>query len=201
VNDRQRIRLAEAIRTRTALLAQVLNTVVDGTTVMGRMRDMQGGLRAKSFDGPGGSMRHDATFAGTVALDQAVLDERDLDKALKAASVEVTKAWEILARYPPAHRATDSDLLALGRANRRQDPGCESCARTTSPAGGKRWEPPRAGQAQPTFVGGRLDEPMLLCEWCYQCVRRWGRLPSGGELERHHRGDIVSWPHDVPRPQ
>jgi hypothetical protein len=135
MNDRQRIRLAEAIQTRTALLAQVLNTVVDGTTVMGRMRDMQGGLRAKSFDGSGGSMRHDATFAGTVALDQAVLDERDLDKALKAASVEVTKAWEILARYPPAHRATDSDLLALGRANRRQDPGCESCARTMSVAG------------------------------------------------------------------
>lgn len=197
MNDRQRIRLAQAVAARTDLLARALDAVVDGTTVMGRMRDCQGPLRAKTYDATPRTMRHDASARG---VDQAVLDERDLNNALKTASVAVTKAWEILGRYPAPHRATDADRLALGRANARPDPGCDSCARTHSPAGGVRWEPPRAGQAQPTYCGGRLDVPMLLCEWCYSCVRRWGRVPSVEEVERHHRGEMVAWPPDVPRP-
>lgn len=200
VNDRQRIRLAKVIATRVDLMAKALDAVTDNTTVMGRIRDAQGGLRARNYDGNTKTMRHDATFAGVLAVDQAVHDERHLDEALKAAAVATNKAWEIICRYPPPHRATDADRLALGRSKASDEPGCESCARTTSPAGGPRWEPPRSGQAQPTFVGGRLEDPMLLCEWCYSCVRRWGRLPSVTEVEKHHRGDIVPWPADVRKP-
>ena len=199
MNDRQRIRLAQAVASRADLLARALDTVTNHTTVMGRIRDAQGNLRAKAFDATGrGTQRHDATF-GSMG-DQAVTDERHLDEAIKAASTAVNRAWEIIARYPAPHRATDADRLALGRANGRAEPGCENCARTTSPAGGPRWEPPRAGMAHPTFCGDRLEKPMLLCEWCYQCVRRWGRVPSVAELEAHHRGDMVPWPADVKRP-
>lgn len=197
MNDRQRIRLAQAVAARTDLLARTLDTVVSGTTVLGRMRDCQGPLRAKSYEPSASTMRHDGSAGG---IDQATRDEHDLDHALKTAAVAIGKAWEIIGRYPPPHRANDADRLALGKANARPEPGCESCARTTSPAGGPRWEPPRSGQAKPTFCGGRLEAPMLLCEWCYQCVRRWGRLPSVPELERHHRGEIVAWPADVKRP-
>jgi hypothetical protein len=197
MNDRQRIRLAQAVANRTDLLARTLDTTVGGSTVLGRMRDCQGPLRAKTYEATPTSMRHDGTAGG---IDQATHDEANLDAALRHASVAIGKAWEIIARYPPPHRANEADLLALGKLNARPDPGCESCARIESPAGGPRWEPPRAGQANATFVGGRLDRPMLLCEWCYQCVRRWGRLPSGTELERHHRGEIVAWPKDVKRP-
>ena len=200
MNDRQRIRVASVVAQRADLMAKALDAVVDNTTVMARMRDAQGGIRARAFDGGTKTMRHDATFAGVMGRDQALYDERNLDDALKAAAQAINKAWEIVARYPPAHRATDADRLALGRVKASDEPGCESCARTTSPAGGPRWEPPRSGQSAPTFVGGRLEEPKLLCEWCYSCVRRWGRLPSVPELEKHHRGEIVPWPPDVRRP-
>ena len=199
MNDRQRIRLTQAVATRAELMAKALDVVKDGDTVIGRIRDAQGGIRARAYDGGGSTMRHDATFAGAMGVDQAVADERHLDSSLKAAAIAMNKAWEIIGRYPPPHRATEADLLALGRNNGHCEPGCDSCARTISPAGGPRWEPPRPGAAHPTFVGGRLDEPKLLCEWCYSCVRRWGRLPSVNELERHHRGDIVATPPDVKR--
>lgn len=198
MNDRQRIRLAQAVAARTELLARTLDAVVDGTTVLGRMRDCQGPLRAKTYDATPSTIRHDGSAGG---VDQATRDEHDLDATLKHASVAITKAWEIVGRYPPPHRANDADRVALGKANARPEPGCESCARTESAAGGPRWEPPRSGQANATTVGGRLAEPKLLCEWCYQCVRRWGRLPTVAELERHHRGEIVPWPADVKRPQ
>lgn len=199
MNDRQRIRLAKVIGVRAELLAKALDTVTDNSTVMARMRDAQGGIRARAFDGATKTMRHDSTFAG-IGKDQAVVDERNLDAALTAAAKATNHAWEIIGRYPPPHRATDADRLALGRNKASDEPGCEQCALTTSPAGGPRWEPPRSGQSQPTFVGGRLENPMLLCEWCYSCVRRWGRLPSTTELDKHHRGEIVPWPNDVRRP-
>lgn len=200
MNDRQRIRLAQALATRVDLAAKALDVVTNGTTVMGRMRDAQGNLRAKSFEAPTATHRHDATFANALTGDQAVTDEANLDRHLKAAATAVGALWEIIGRYPPPHRATDADRLALGRVNGTPEPGCENCARITSPAGGPRWEPPRPGMTQATTVGDRLDTPKLLCEWCYGCVRRWGRLPSENELERHHRGDIVGWPADVERP-
>jgi hypothetical protein len=200
VNDRQRIRLAQAVSTRANLLAKALDHVHDGSTVIGRIRDAQGGLRARAFDSGGRTMRHDATFAGSLSGDQAVTDERDLDKAIRSAVVEVNRAWAILGRYPAPHRATAADRLALGRVGGVQEPGCESCARTLSPAGGPRWEPLRQNMVTPTTVGDRITDPKLLCSWCYSCVYRWGRLPSVAELERHHRGEIVPWPFDVRKP-
>jgi hypothetical protein len=201
VNDRQRLQLANLAANRLTWMARILDAVsADGTTVIGRIRDQQGGLRAKSFDGTGSSHRHDATFTQVIHTDQAVVDERELNKAIDAAARAATKAMEIVDRYPMAHRATDIDQAALGRLNARDASWCESCARTTGPAGGARCEPPRAALAGPTNVGGRLDPPQLLCDWCYQAVRRWGRVPTVDELERHHRGQIVAWPADVRRP-
>lgn len=200
MNDRQRIRTAQLAATRLAWVANQLDRVQHGSTLMGRIRDHQGGLRAKTFDGAGTSHRHDATFSQAMGADQAVADERELTKAIETASRLATSAMEIAGRYPPPHRATDHDLATLGHLNAATGNWCASCARTTSPAGGPRCEPPRGAQANPTDVGGRLAEPMLLCEWCYGCVRRWGRTPTVDELDRHHRGLIVPWPADVKRP-
>lgn len=201
MNDRQRIKLAAAAADRLALLARTLDVIVDGSTVMGRIRDHQGGLRAKTYDGAPATMRHDATFAGTLASDPAIADERELDRCIKAAADSVNKAWAVVAAYPPAHNATDADRLALGRLNARPEPSCANCARIEGERGGPRHEPIRADLRGPTDVGGRLAEPLHLCDWCYGCVRSWGRVPSTAELTKHHRGERVGWPRDVkPRP-
>jgi len=199
VNDRQRIRLAQVAGERLTLLADALDTVVAGDTVMGRLRDQQGPLRARSYEPSSRSGRHDAAFAAATHTDQAVRDESELDRKLKAIAREVGACWEIIGRYPPAHRATATDRAGLIRENSK-DPCCESCARTTGPDGVARWEPVRPASFRPTTVGDRIDDAMWLCTWCYSVTRRWGRLPTPKELERHHRGSIVPWPIDVPRP-
>jgi hypothetical protein len=200
MNDRQRIRLAQIAAERLTLLAQALDTIVAGDTVMGRLRDQQGPLRARSFEPGGNGHRHDATFAGAIHTDRAVTDEADLDRKLKAIARDVRGCWEIVGRYPAPHRATAIDRRSLIKENTK-DPCCESCARITGPDGGSRWEPVRPASLRPSTVGERLDTPMWLCTWCYSTTRRWGRLPTPKELERHHRGSIVPWPLDVPRPQ
>jgi len=196
VNDRQRIRLAQALTSRADLVAKILDTVEHGTTVMGRMRELQGNLRARSYEGPGSTMRHDTVFAG-MKPDQAVADERDLDQALKAAAVALTKASVILNRYPVPSRVSQRHRRDLGLV---EDPGCESCARTVGPAGGKRWVAPHPARRHATTVGDRLPVPALLCRWCYECVRRWGRLPTIEEIELYHRTGRVPWPSDVRSP-
>ena len=197
MNDRQRIRLAQALTSRADLIAKILDTIDGDSTVMGRMRELQGNLRARSYEGPAATMRHDTVYAG-MRPDQAVTDERDLDRALKAAAVELTKATAILHRYPVPTRVSQRHRRDLGLV---QEPGCESCARTTGPAGGPRWVAPRSDIRRPTTVGDRLPVPMLLCVWCYGCVRRWERLPRIEELELYHRTGSVPWPNDVQAPQ
>jgi hypothetical protein len=196
MNDRQRIRLAQAVTSRADLVAKILDTVEHGSTVMGRMRELQGNLRARSYEGPGSTMRHDTVFAG-MKPDQAVADERDLDKALKAAAVELTKATVILNRYPTPKRVSARQRRDLGLVT---EPGCESCARTEGPAGGPRWVAPHPKIRRPSTVGGRLPVAMLLCRWCWECVSRWGRLPTTEEIELYHRTGRVPWPNDVRSP-
>ena len=193
MNDRQRIRLAQALTSRADLIAKLLDAVEHGSTVMGRMRELQGNLRARSYEGPGSTMRHDTVYAG-MKPDQAVNDERDLDRALKAAAVELTKAATILGRYPVPTRISVRHRRDLGLV---EEPGCESCARTAGPAGGKRWVAPHPSIRRPTTVGDRLPAPILLCRWCYECVRHWGRLPAIEEIELYHRTGRVPWPNDI----
>ena len=199
MNDRQRIRLAQQAGERLTLLADALDTIVNGDTVMGRLRDQQGPLRARSYEPSSRSARHDAAFAAATHTDQAVHDEADLDRTLKRIAKDVRCCWEIIGRYPAPHRANATERAELIQANTK-DPCCQSCARTTGTDGASRWEPVRPASYRPTTVGDRLDEPMWLCTWCYSVTRRWGRLPTPKELERHHRGSIVPWPLDVPRP-
>lgn len=201
MNDRQLIQLAKAAGDRLKLLARALDTTAEGITVMGRMRDAQGGIRAKAFDAPNGTHRHDATFAQVNQTDPAVKDEADLVRLVRLVSTSTQALWEIVGRYPPAHLPNDADRLALGRTNAKPDPGCESCVRTTGVAGAPRWEPPRSDLANPTTCGGRLETAMWLCDWCYGCVAKWGRIPTLKEVERHHRGERVAWPADVAKPK
>lgn len=65
------------------------------------------------------------------------------------------------------------------------DPGCQSCARTTSAMTGKpRWEMTRTT----TDVGGILKERQRLCRWCADATARLGRLPTSREVNDHHLG-------------
>jgi len=198
MNDRQRIQLAGATGDRSALLAQVLDVVSqDGTTVMGRMRDAQGGLRARQYDATqSGGRRRDTTFAG-MGADRALADERELDQCIEAAARSINRAWAIAASYPPAHVATAGERRSLGLGD---GPYCESCARTNRGDGSPRQEPIRPDLSGPTDVGGRLPMPALLCDWCYRAVSDWNRLPAPDEVERHHTRGRVPWPDDVPRP-
>jgi hypothetical protein len=197
VNDRQRIQLVKALASRTELLGVALDTVVEGTTVIARMRELQGNLRARTYEAGPASVRHDAVFAG-LRPDQAAADERDLDRALKAASTEIAKAWAIIGRYPVPARVSERQRRDLGLV---ADPGCESCARTKGPAGGNRWVAPHPNLRRPTTVGGRLPAPIILCRWCYECVRNWGRLPLPAEIDLYHQVGRVPWPDDVKAPR
>lgn len=199
MNDRQRIQLAAVIANRTAAVGRVLDTVgSDGRTVIARMRDAQGGLRAKSYEGTPGTVRRDASFLATVRGDQAAADERELDLALTRLARDTNTLVTIIERYP-VPKVPRVDRRGLGIVGPTAL-ACANCAGIEGPAGGPRFEPVRSDLAGPTTVGGRLDEPVLLCAWCYGCVRDWGRVPTPAELERHHRGLRVSWPDDVERP-
>ena len=199
MNDTQRIQLAHAAGRRLELLATALDTVgADGLTVMARLRDLQGNLRAKSYENAPAA-RHDATFAGLGKGDPAVTDERDLDAALTRLARDINTAWRIVARYPVPARPDPVDRSGLGLIG-PSDNACANCATIEGEAGGPRFEPTRSDLAGPTTVGGRLEVPMALCAWCYGCVRDWGRVPNTDELTRHHQGKRVGWPADVERP-
>jgi hypothetical protein len=198
MNDRQRIALAHAGGDRLRLLGDALDVVgSDSQTVMARMRDAQGGLRARNYEATGGNRRHDVVGADAARVDRARQDEIDLDRCIETAVRCINRAWAIASSYPPAHQATASERRSLGLYDTDV---CESCARTTGSDGSPRCEPIHEGLAGGTDVGGRLERPALLCRWCYGAVRDWGRLPTTAEVERHHVVGRVPWPDDVPRP-
>jgi hypothetical protein len=199
VNDRQLLALTKAGADRLALLAQVLDTVgPDGLTVIARMRDAQGGLRARDYEAAGGNGRRDVTPGGAIRPDRALADERELVTGIETAIRAINRTWSIVANYPPAHRATAAERAALGLGD---GPWCASCARVNGSDGAPRCEPIHPNLTGPTDVEGRLAEPLVLCTWCYRCVRDWGRVPTMSEVDRHHRGARVRWPDDVPRPE
>lgn len=198
MNDAQRVALVRRAAERAALLGRALAVRgPDGNTALGRMRDAQPGLRARSYEPRSHTMRHDATFAAVDRADPAVADERHFDDALRTAAQGLQRAWEIIAHYPPARSANDADRLALRRDNAPAEPFCENCARIPAERGGARREPPHPKLTGPTTVSARLDEARWLCSWCYERTRAWGRVPSIAELTRHHQGRRVDWPADV----
>lgn len=200
MNDRQRITLAAAAADRLAGIGRALDAVgPDGLTVMARMRDAQGALRAQSYDAPthrgqpGGSAP-----PGALAPDRARYDQHDLDEALAAIARHVNRAVAIVAAYPPPHAATAAERRLLGLDD---GPWCTSCARVEGADGAPRREPAVVGTAGELLAdrdGNVVDA--VLCRWCRGCLTDWGRTPTVDEAQRHARGQRVNWPADVPKP-
>lgn len=168
---------------------------------LGRMAIAEAGLAAGRFEAIAVRGSHgDATAAE--ALSDGGPVERDrtaLCEALRAALVALDAAQAVADRYPPPHPPTEDDKAAIELINGKQS-ACANCARTKRSDGQPRWEPTDSRLQEATTVGGRLDRPMLLCVWCNEKVRAWGRLPTAAELDRHHEGKRVPWPADVERP-
>jgi hypothetical protein len=114
---------------------------------------------------------------------------------------QVRQALDLARLYPEPRVADAADRAALARLNDRDpEPGCDSCARVVDAQGRRRWEPIDGRLANPTTVGGVLDQPVWLCRWCYDACRDWRRLPTLEEVTRRAEGQRVPWPADVPRP-
>lgn len=200
MNETRRITLATAAADRLAGVARALDTIgPDGTTVIGRMRDAQGMLRAQTYEAPtrrgqsGGSAP-----AGVFASDRARYDEHDLDEALAGIARHVNRAVDIVNAYPPPHPATAAERRALGLAD---GPWCTSCARVEGADGAPRREPAVVGSGGELLIdraGNVVDAN--LCRWCRGVLADWGRTPTPDEAARHARGQRVAWPADVPRP-
>lgn len=172
------------------------------TGLLARITDNVFGPPATRWDGThpaggGGDPTAAAALAGR-GTDRAGIARTELVRAVLRARAAVRAARQIADRFPETR---PGDTAALARLNDRAEPGCESCARTTGPSGGPRWEPIDSRLAGPTTVAGRLPAAVWLCVWCTDSVRRWGRLPTPAELAAHHDGRRVRWPTDVPRPR
>jgi hypothetical protein len=169
--------------------------------VLQRMDEAARGLRASRFDAVTSRGGHSDATAG-VALaetDLAVTHRAEVDERLWAARGTLGVLEHLFALYPPPRVADAADRAALERLNGRE-PCCQNCARTRRSDGEPRWVPVDTRLTEATTVGGRLPEALLLCVWCVEKVRAWGRAPNIDELERHHAGQRVDWPPDVARP-
>lgn len=175
--------------------------------VLQRMDEASSGLAAARTDrGRGAQGDHaDPVFAAylrsTTSTDLAAMHRAELDRCMARAASALRRALELAPLYPEPHPADEAAKLALARINDRAEPGCQNCERIKGPAGTPLWTPIDSRLMEATTVGGRLPEPWLLCVWCHDKVRLWGRRPSESELERYHAGQRVTWPADVPRPE
>lgn len=104
----------------------------------------------------------------TARIDQAL---RDLDRAV-----------QVLDRFVASNTATTATAMQRRAAERENaaEPVCEHCTRHRPP--GRVELVHRSGD-----VSGNLPSPMGLCRWCYDTVRRTGRLPSRMDIARHTR--------------
>lgn len=202
VNDaaRRRSALTSAERLMSIAVEMAERDVSDRLTPLERLRTHQGTLRAASYDGARPQVSTPSDPTGSMPSDAASRDLRKLDRALEGIELHLRQIEAVLDAYGPARVANELDRLALARLNVQPVAGCGNCARVEGANGGPRWEPADTRNPHPTTAGGALAEPMVLCSWCRNRLDLWGRLPSERELERHHRGDRVPWPADVPRP-
>lgn len=179
-------------------LTRLRSAFYDGA--LQRISEAQGGLRGSRFDAIA-SKGSPSDPTGSLALrerDVAVRHAEVLASAVGRMDEALADALEIVALYPPPHVGDAEDRAALERINGRE-PCCQNCWQLTLDNGQRRWEPIDANMAEASTVGGRLAEPMLLCQWCRKRTAAWGRLPTPDELARHHRGERVPWPRDVER--
>jgi hypothetical protein len=181
--------LAEAVK----LLRAALHS-----GVWQRMTDYTDGPGTSRLDGLGATGHGpvaDPTAMAALGRNRSMAGSHrtELDQAMAEAATALGRALRLAGLYP-ARDAHALVVLAKG------EPGCESCARTTGPAGTPRYEPIHPKLLHRTDVAGRLDRPLHLCRWCYDRTVLWDRLPVVAELELHHAGRRVPWPADVARP-
>lgn len=190
--DRARMLHAHAATLREVMLGGLLQ----------RISEAEGGLRAGRFEPMGSPGSHSDTTASWAlrGTDMAGQHRVELAQSMGRAQRALMEALSIASLYPPPRIADDEDRAALARINGRE-PCCENCAQLRLRDGMARWEPIDSRLAEATTVGGRLVEPALLCVWCVERTRAWGRLPNAEELARHHDGRRVPWPADVERPE
>jgi len=196
-------------------LARLVDETVDAITdlaghfhhgVLQRMAEAAPGASVGRFDRPvvaGGRTVADPTATAALAGvdDLPALHRSELERALGAVRTRLRRCIDIAHLYPEPREADVADRAALARLNGCVDErGCESCARTTGPANAPRFQPIYSRLSAPVLVDTDTGLTMWLCEWCWGAHRRWGRLPTLAELERHHAGQRVDWPADVPRP-
>jgi hypothetical protein len=188
--------------------AELHRSVIDLRTALHsgalqRMEESAAGLTAQRFDrlAQRGSHSDSTAMLAQRETDMAGAHRAELVGSITTALLALSRCLELAALYPPPHVADEEDRAALARINGRAEPGCQNCARLTLEDGQRRWEPidPRLSEA--TTVGQRLTEALLLCSWCVDRTRAWGRLPTPEELRRHHAGQRVPWPDDVERPK
>ena len=113
---------------------------------------------------------------GTIYEDRAarLLDQIDqLTKQLCLTARLLRLIVEAEVPRPP----TDKQRRDVERAN-TPDPTCQHCTQHRPP--GKAELVHRTGD-----VAGNLSEPIALCRWCYDAVRRTGQLPGKQAIERH----------------
>lgn len=130
--------------------------------------------------------------------DPAVTELHRLDRALREIEVQSGQAHRnavwiarhartvyriVTANSPKA--PTARQRAQVEGDNRR---GSDECAITRELAG--RYEPVH----RVSDCGGILPEPVPLGRWVYDFVRRLGRKPTKGEMERHHQGRTIRVP-------
>lgn len=202
MSDHDRCRRADDLAELASRIAVHLVAVdIEGRTVVNRIREaMLGQPKAQHLeadrttghttvvDDQGMPMPavSDPTGEAAIRPDKAAMHLREVDDKLRAAHAAVSRVVTLLALYTP-RPATDGEQRSLELDN---DPGCESCSRTESSRGVKRWEPVwKRGNP-----GGVLRDTAGLCAWCYTWTKDTGRLPSMDELALHHSGNIVKRP-------
>lgn len=114
----------------------------------------------------------------TMPSDQATAQLKALSSALKESAIKIALCRHITTVNNP-HPPTDKQRASVASEN---DPLCEHCTRHRP-----------TGKVEPVHVtgdvGGILKPlPLGLCRWCYDFVRRYERLPSKADIERHTLG-------------
>lgn len=127
--------------------------------------------------------------AATVA-DVAAHDRRMFLSAVTRACNAIELMASIAESYPETRKANAYERQQTAEAN---DPHCESCAQVEIAKGIPWWVEPRTKER--STVGGRLDTPMWLCDWCENHVVQTGIPPSDDEREQHRAGKRILCKH------
>lgn len=156
------------------------------------LRDARAGQPGSGWGNGGGSSSNASPVEAAIGLnggdpdgdawsmpsDQAAATLAALSKQLKQSAVSIALCRTITTANNP-HPPTDKQRASVANDN---DILCEHCTRHRP-----------TGKVEPVHatgdVGGILKPVSLgLCRWCYDFVRRYERLPSKTDIDRHTKG-------------